>query len=521
MYLEFFGLQEKPFGLTPDPKFLFLSGQHREALDHLLYGIKQKEGFVVISGDIGTGKTTLCRALLERLDAETVTTALIFNPLLAEEELLRAILEDFKLPAKGTTRKDLLDELNHFLLKELTAGKTVVLIIDEAQNLTTSCLELVRLLSNLETHKEKLIQIILVGSEELQAKLEKPELRQLEQRVSIQYHLGPLGQNETRTYIQHRLAMAGAMGAIPFEKRAYRGIFRFSGGVPRLINMIADRSLLSAYLLESRKITHVQVEHGLASLRGEVPGGKQRYGFVFHRRFHPAIFAVFAMAVVATLLLGLGDLELLERYYLQRLRSTFAAPRQNQQVFTRTAIPQPKPEVRMVKAQTTLKTVEPLDPEGTDEEKSPQAVITTTKASETEPFGFEEEKASSGDERDEKFAPPVLGAATVSEQQTNEVMPQYVFKPPYIYTVQVNSFKLKTEALDRLGELHSRDFNAWVAWVDLGERGIWYRVLLGKYEEKDQALALRRQLIQNREFEDARQVALNAEIVGESTRTLP
>jgi hypothetical protein len=148
-------------------------------------------------------------------------------------------------------------------------------------------------------------------------------------------------------------------------------------------------------------------------------------------------------------------------------------------------------------------------------------VISAAKATETESIGFEQERTSSGDERDEKFAPPVLAASKVSEQQTHEVMPQYVFKPPYIYTVQVNSFKLKTEALLRLGELQRRDLNAWVAWVDLGERGIWYRVLLGKYEEKDEALALRRQLIRNREFKDARQVALNAEIVEESTRTLP
>ncbi|MGD8989528.1 MAG: AAA family ATPase, partial [Syntrophobacterales bacterium] len=213
MYLEFFGLREKPFGLTPDPKFLFFSEKHREGLDHLLYGIHQKEGFVLISGNTGTGKTTLCRALLERLDPQEVSTALILNPLLNEEELLRAVLEDFNLPAKGRTRKELLDELNGFLLETLSAGKTAVLIIDEAQNLSTQCLEQVRLLSNLETDKEKLIQIILVGSDELPAKLELPKLRHLQQRISLRYHLRPLNRHETRSYLQHRLNMARAAGS--------------------------------------------------------------------------------------------------------------------------------------------------------------------------------------------------------------------------------------------------------------------------------------------------------------------
>ena len=231
MYLEFFGLREKPFGLTPDPKFLFFSEKHREALDHLLYGIHQKEGFVLISGDTGTGKTTLCRALLERLDPQEVTTSLILNPLLNEEELLKAILEDFGLPSTGATRKELLDVLNRFLLKTLAAGKTAVLIIDEAQHLSTECLEQVRLLSNLETHKEKLIQIILVGSEELPAKLEAFELRHLQQRISLRYHLRPLDKRETRSYLQHRLNMARAAGSTSFEKGAHREIYRFSKGV--------------------------------------------------------------------------------------------------------------------------------------------------------------------------------------------------------------------------------------------------------------------------------------------------
>ncbi|MFP3870934.1 MAG: ExeA family protein, partial [Syntrophobacteria bacterium] len=306
MYLKYFGLQEKPFGLTPDPKFLFLSAEHREALHHLLYGIQQREGFVVISGDIGTGKTTLCRALLERLDARKVVTALILNPLLAEEELLRAILEEFKLSGKATSRKELLDELNHFLLDNAATGRTAVLIVDEAQNLSTSCLEQVRLLSNLETEKEKLIQIILVGTDELPAKLKLPELRHLEQRISVRYHLHPLDQKETRGYIQHRLSMAGAAGAISFEKKANRKMYRLSRGVPRLINMIADRALVAACLADSSTIKRIHVDQGKASLTGETFLGRQPFFSWFQREFHPGFLAAFLAAFVIVLLMTPG-----------------------------------------------------------------------------------------------------------------------------------------------------------------------------------------------------------------------
>jgi len=345
MYLDFFGLREKPFGLTPDPKFLFFSEKHREALDHLLYGIHQKEGFVLISGDTGTGKTTLCRALLERLDPREVATCLILNPLLNEEELLKAILEDFGLSSAGTTRKELLDVLNRFLLQTLASGRTAVLIIDEAQHLSTECLEQVRLLSNLETHKEKLIQIILVGSEELPAKLEAVELRHLQQRISLRYHLKPLDKSETRSYLQHRLNMARAAGSTSFDKGAHREIYCFSKGVPRLINIIAERSLLAAYLAESRKIRQTHVIEGRQSLNGRFPRSRPSAILRFNHRWKEASVTLSVLVIASALVFVPTIREMLRSYVNQSFTQKSFAPLNYSRQFVRAEIPQPKPAV--------------------------------------------------------------------------------------------------------------------------------------------------------------------------------
>lgn len=271
MYERFFGLKEKPFSLTPDPRFLFLSAHHRGALDHLLYGIARREGFLVITGDIGTGKTTLCRALLERLDPQ-VQTALVLNPMLEEKQLLTAILEDFGivLPPRAT-RKELIDRLNLFLLDQAEKGGAV-LIIDEAQGLSPRVLEQIRLLSNLETDKDKLLQIILVGQRELREMLEDPSLRQLNQRISTRCHLLPLSRDEIVKYLEHRLTVAGASGGIEFTEGAYRTMYQVSQGVPRLINLTADRTLLSGYVAGSARVTRRMVLEGHRSLMGNGGG---------------------------------------------------------------------------------------------------------------------------------------------------------------------------------------------------------------------------------------------------------
>ena len=323
MYLDFFALQEKPFSLTPDPRFLFLSDSHRQALDHMVYGIQEREGFILIAGDIGTGKTTICRELLERLD-DNIATALILNPMLSEQELLEAIVEDFALgmqpaaaekgrgdntsrklfdsldeqtqnalelnplmpgdtvlrnilekiqqPSAGgrPTKKELIDRLNAYLLELVEQGGNAVLIIDEAQNLSPEVLEQVRILSNLETTKQKLLQIVLVGQLELKRKLESPALRQLNQRITIRYHLNPLTYEETKRYIEHRLFVAGSNSSVTFNEDAFQQVFEYSRGVPRLVNLICERCLLAGYVDQTRRVDRDMVLRCLESLDGNL-----------------------------------------------------------------------------------------------------------------------------------------------------------------------------------------------------------------------------------------------------------
>ncbi|MGR3295629.1 MAG: ExeA family protein, partial [Candidatus Bathyanammoxibius sp.] len=230
MYLEFFGLKEKPFSLTPDPKYFFMSETHKTNLDLSLYGIKTREGFIVITGAIGTGKTTLCRMILEKMDRKT-HSALILNPFISEDELLESILHDFGITVKDTakrTKQEMINQLNEFLLNALKEGENAILIIDEAQNLPTPVLEQIRILSNLETEKEKLLQIILVGQLGLMRLLESPQLKQLDQRISVKCQLSPLKKEEIQKYIEHRLMVAGSKGQINFTPKALALIQEYS-----------------------------------------------------------------------------------------------------------------------------------------------------------------------------------------------------------------------------------------------------------------------------------------------------
>jgi general secretion pathway protein A len=296
MYCPFFGLQENPFSITPDPRFLFLSPSHQEALGHLLYGIEERKGFISVTGEVGTGKTLLCRALLNRLGPH-VHTALIFNSFLLEIELLRSINEDFGIGQGGATRKELVDHLNQYLLTEFGAGRNAVLIIDEAQNLAPPLLEQIRMLSNLETERGKLLQIVLVGQPELRQQLARPELRQLNQRIALRYHLQPFNHQETEDYINHRLVVAGSHGSVKFSRWALSTIYRLSGGVPRQINLLCDRAMLSAYVHGSNLIGHSHVRQAWSELEGHT-GGRFRPMARSTPRHRPLI--------VQALMLGLG-----------------------------------------------------------------------------------------------------------------------------------------------------------------------------------------------------------------------
>jgi len=270
MYERFFGLKENPFSLTPDPKYLYMSKVHKEALSHLRYGIEQKKGFVLITGDVGTGKSTICRALLEELPEE-VHTALIFNPSLSDIELLRTINQEFGLDTKDRSKKALIDDLNAFLLDVVSKGGNAVLIIDECQNLDPSLLEEVRMLSNLETQKEKLLQILLIGQPELADILSTKRLRQLSDRITLRYHMGPIPYPEIKDYIEHRLMVAGSHGDIKFTRAAIKDISAFSKGLPRKINAVADRALLIAALRDTRKIRKRIVTAAIREIKGKHP----------------------------------------------------------------------------------------------------------------------------------------------------------------------------------------------------------------------------------------------------------
>jgi general secretion pathway protein A len=298
MYLEFYGLKEAPFSITPDPRYVFLSERHRDALAHLLYGVGKggSGGFVQLTGEVGTGKTTLCRLLLEQLP-ENVRVALVLNPKLSPIELLESICDELKLDitTKKGSLKGLVDTLNGYLIEAYAQGLRVVLIVDEAQNLSTESLEQIRLLTNLETPTQKLLQIILLGQPELRDKLNDPELRQLAQRITARYHLTPLNRDESEAYVRHRLAVAGSVRS-PFSRLALRALYQRSNGIPRLINVIADRALMAGYAREQNTIGERLVDRAA----DETLPGSARYWLYRYGRWAAAALILLACGAAAS-----------------------------------------------------------------------------------------------------------------------------------------------------------------------------------------------------------------------------
>jgi len=271
MYTSFFGLHEKPFSITPDPRYLFMSERHGEALAHLVYGVTESGGFVQLTGEVGTGKTTLVRSLLLNRMPDNADVAVVLNPQITVHEFLLTICEELGIdvPGQKDSTKTLTDALNHHLLRAHADGRRTILVVDEAQNLAPAVLEQVRLLTNLETAKQKLLQIILIGQPELRELLGRNDLRQLAQRITGRYHLEPLTRDETAQYVEHRLRVAGALGEV-VDAGAKKEVFRISQGVPRLINVICDRALLGAYSQESRVITRRLIRRAADEVSGEL-----------------------------------------------------------------------------------------------------------------------------------------------------------------------------------------------------------------------------------------------------------
>jgi general secretion pathway protein A len=269
VYLDYYGLSLSPFELTPNPRFLYNSVKHREAINHLMYGIRERKGFVQLTGEVGAGKTTLCRALLEQLDSR-FSTALLLTPVLDANELMKAIAAEFGLDVKGLDRLETSAAFNAFLVQQAEEGKVPVLIIDEAQNFSDELLEQVRQLSNVETDDRKLLQIVLIGQPELRERLDHPRLRQLRQRITVRYHLNALDQSETRHYIKHRLELAGANGDPSFTTPALWRVFRYSNGVPRLVNALCDKALLAGFVKHSKRISYGMVGRAIRELEGNI-----------------------------------------------------------------------------------------------------------------------------------------------------------------------------------------------------------------------------------------------------------
>lgn len=294
MYTSFFGLNEEPFSITPNPRYLYMSKRHTEALAHLIYGIKDSGGFIQLTGEVGTGKTTLIRSLLQRLP-KNADVALILNPQLSSTEFLSAILEELgaPMPDKPESLKALTDALNRFLLENHSKGRRTILIVDEAQNFNIDVLEQVRLLTNLETARQKLLQITLIGQPELRTMLARRDLRQLAQRITGRYHLKPLSQADTEEYVRHRLQVAGSARTI-FPQNSCRELYRLSGGVPRIINVIADRAMLGAYTQDEPEISPALIRRAASEVYGENPD---------LRRNKPW-FQVAALATIAIALIG-------------------------------------------------------------------------------------------------------------------------------------------------------------------------------------------------------------------------
>jgi len=300
MYEKFYGFRERPFEITPDPKFLYLSESHKEALAHLTYAVRERKGFTVVTGEVGTGKTILVQTLLSKLDGNT-KTAYLFNPMMGSTDFLHYICQDLGLKSQKKSKGQYLFQLHKFLMSCYSKNETVVLIVDEAHKLDPKLLEEVRLLTNLETSKNKLLQVILIGQPELSEIMEKPEFRQLKQRVSLRYHVQPLNKEDTKKYVRKRLRVAGTFNLNIFTPKALNKIYRYTKGIPRLINIICDNALLMGYATDQKVIGRKIVHEAIKNLDG-FSLQKKRRKFVLFKVIPIVLLSLVVLIVFVSLL---------------------------------------------------------------------------------------------------------------------------------------------------------------------------------------------------------------------------
>jgi type II secretory pathway predicted ATPase ExeA len=446
-YETFFGMREPPFTLTPNPAFFFVNDRGREGLKQIEYGIRRREGFAVISGDVGTGKTTLCWALLERLEKMNVCTALVQNPMVSATDVLKLILHDLGVRPKtvegdqadaahlfdtswmaGMGQMELIERLNTFLIQMARKGLFTVVIIDEAQRLSMETLEQLRLLSNLETANQKLLQIIFVGQVELEQMLEKPELRQLNQRISVRFQTKPLDKKESADYIRHRLRIAWAIPRLQFKKRAFDTIYRLSGGYPRLINMICDRALSFAFRQESYVVTAKTVRRSFRSIKELAPSRTS----VWLRRLIPFAAALALALLILLLLLAIKSV----------IPSTGSA-----------SSPAPASAVSPVRP--------PADAGSVSDERPPAAAAKPAPARELP-----------APERP-KPAPAARAGAASDRRE---------------YILQTSSFRESGNATAASEEIKARGIPSFLDHYGSGPDGGWYRVYAGPFSELSDAM---------------------------------
>ncbi len=492
MYESFYNFKEKPFNLTPDPKFLYFSKHHQGAMDHMLYGIREREGFIVILGGIGAGKTTLSRCLLNRLD-EKVEVALIVNPTLSDVDLLRTLVADLRIepeiemvaapaarprriddsedgegsaveiskekrpstPSNWVNRagkKELLDALNRFLLDQHAKGGSTVVIIDEAQNLALEVMEELRLLSNLETEKEKLLQIIFVGQKELEEKLKSPELKQLRQRISIQYELQPLSLDETRNYIDHRILIACGATPTTFSHGAIKEIQSYSRGYPRLINLACDRALLGGFNAKVDRIEASHVRDGIRSLLGDE--GKGFFLKRFCKERLPLLISILFFVAGLVFFVGGG-------------KGGF--PRMQKWVETKW---------HQVFPQKTAAATSPV------KFKPASAAAIAAPASKALPTDSKEKKAQSAEKETVVTVPePKTSVVSTEKQKISVLTPQ---ESGGYYRIQVFSSKKKQEAESLISELEKEGYTSFIKEVRSTGKP-WYVVYVGPYDALEKA----------------------------------
>jgi general secretion pathway protein A len=490
MHEEYYGFDEKPFSLTPDPKYLYKSESHANAFDLLQYAIRRREGFVVVTGDIGTGKTTLCRAIMEQLDRKTFT-ALILNPFLTEEDLLRIILQDFGVVSRdeikrgrlaGVSKQELIDTLNEFLLSLLPLRAGALLIIDEAQNLPHQVLEQIRILSNLETDKEKLLQIVLVGQLNLKDLLHSPELRQLDQRVSIRYELKPLTREETAAYVAHRLTIAGGGAVVSFAPKGLELVHKYTGGIPRLINLVCDRALLGGYSARTNRITPDMVRAAATGLELAARRGSM-FGWV--RRRAGAFAAGAALMGVIAAATWYGVVTLQARSASRSIRVADGNAHSAGQARAPLAVAGPAAAPAVAPRQETPAAAGP---------RRPAALPALPESSQDRPI------ATTGSTLPD--LPPRSSRALPAAGRVGSTG-----RAGATYSVLVGSFRQDSEAEALVEQLRGLGYEPRIGRVESEQRGAWQQVFVGPYTDITQAKQEEARVRQLPGYADARLVS--------------